>query len=88
MLRFPEQRWAACSCILPFFSPSQLTRKVADIYLVMKPVEAANGEDGQGRAAYAGAAKSKVGTYLNPESDDVLRIHAQRRRTPSRPRHR
>jgi len=48
MIRFPEQHFTvACLCNLAGSNPSELTRKVAEIYLAkeMKPAEKAHGDD-------------------------------------------
>lgn len=77
MIRFPDQHFsAACLCNTAAANPSQLTRKVAEIYLAkeMKPAEAAHADDEKGVQLTPEQLKNKVGTYLNPETDDVIRI--------------
>jgi CubicO group peptidase (beta-lactamase class C family) len=77
MIRFPDQHFsAACLCNTAAADPSQLTRKVAEIYLAkeMKPAEAAHVDDEKGVQLKPEQLNSKVGTYLNPETDDVIRI--------------
>jgi len=73
MIRFPEQHFTvACLCNLASSNPGDLTRKVAEIYLVkeMKPVDREQDEVKPTPAQL----KSKVGTYLDRESDEVIRI--------------
>ena len=77
MIRFPEQHFTvACLCNLAATNPSELTRKVAEIYLAkdMKPAETAPG--GEEKAVQLSPAQldTKVGTYLNPEDDEARRI--------------
>jgi hypothetical protein len=77
MIRFPDQHFsAACLCNLSSANPSEFTRKVAEIYLAkeMKPAEAPPASDDKGVTLTADQLNSKVGTYLNPEDDRVLRI--------------
>ncbi len=77
MIRFPEQHFtAACLCNLAGSNPSELTRKVAEIYLAkeMKPAETAHGGDEKPVQLAPEQLKSKVGIYLNPEGDEIRRI--------------
>jgi CubicO group peptidase (beta-lactamase class C family) len=77
MIRFPDQHFTAeCLCNTAAADPSQLTRKVADIYLAneMKPAEATRVNDEKGVQLTAEQLKTKAGTYLNAENEDVLRI--------------
>jgi CubicO group peptidase (beta-lactamase class C family) len=77
MIRFPEQHFTAeCLCNSAAADPSQLTRRVAEIYLAkeMKPAEAARVENEKGVQLTPEQLISKVGTYLNPENADILRI--------------
>jgi CubicO group peptidase (beta-lactamase class C family) len=77
MIRFPEQHFsAACLCNLSSANPSELTRKVAEIYLgkEMKPADTPHAPDDKGVTLTADQLSSKVGTYLNAEDDQVLRI--------------
>jgi CubicO group peptidase (beta-lactamase class C family) len=77
MIRFPDQHFsAACLCNTAAANPSDLTRKVAEIYLAkeMKPADAAHADDEKGVQLTPEQLKSKVGTYLNPATDDVIRI--------------
>jgi CubicO group peptidase (beta-lactamase class C family) len=77
MIRFPDQQFtAACLCNLSSTNPSELTRKVAEIYLAkdMKPVETPQVESDKGVTLSAKQLNSKIGTYLSPEDDQVLRI--------------
>ena len=77
MIRFPDQHFTAeCLCNTAAADPSQLNRKVADIYLgnEMKPAEATRVSDEKGVQLTADQLRSKAGTYLNSENEDVLRI--------------
>ena len=69
MIRFPEQHFTvACLCNLAGSNPSELTRKVAEIYLAkeMKPAEKAHGDDERAVQLSQEQLKSKIGIYLNP----------------------
>jgi CubicO group peptidase (beta-lactamase class C family) len=77
MIRFPDQHFSvACLCNLASANPSELARKVAEIYLEkeMKPAETPRVETAKGVTLTAEQLNSKVGTYLNPENDQALRI--------------
>jgi CubicO group peptidase (beta-lactamase class C family) len=77
MIRFPDQHFtAACLCNTAAADPSQLTRKVADIYLAneMKPAETTHVNDEKGVQLTSEQLRSKAGTYLNAEKEDVLKI--------------
>jgi hypothetical protein len=77
MIRFPDQHFsAACLCNLSSANPSELTRKVAEVYLAkeMKPAETRHTDSDKGVALTAEQLNSKVGTYLDPEDDQVVRI--------------
>ena len=76
MIRFPDQHFSvACLCNLASANPSELARKVAEIYLVseMKPEETPHVE-ADGVTLTADQLKSRAGMYLNPENDQALRI--------------
>jgi hypothetical protein len=76
MIRFPEQHLSvACLCNLASANPSELTRKVAEVYLAkeMKPAELPRVEADR-VTLKPDQLNSKVGTYLNPENDQALRI--------------
>src|SRR4029077_5241871 len=71
MIRFPEQHLSvACLCNLASANPSELSRKVAEIYLAkeMKPAEMPRVEADR-VTLKPDQLSSKVGTYLNPEND-------------------
>jgi CubicO group peptidase (beta-lactamase class C family) len=77
MIRFPDQHFSvACLCNNAPANPSDLARKVADVYLAkeMKPAETAQADDEKGVDLSADELRTKVGTYLNPKTDDVIRI--------------
>jgi hypothetical protein len=77
MLRFPDQHFtAACLCNLASSNPSELTRKVAEIYLAkeMKPAAAAHTESEKTVQLRPEQLKSKVGLYWNPDGDEIRRI--------------
>ena len=77
MIRFPDQRFSvACLCNLSSANPSDLARKVAEIYLgkEMKPAEPHRADAEKGVTLTPGQLNSKIGTYLNPDDDRVLRI--------------
>src|ERR1700733_4108231 len=77
MIRFPDQHFTVeCLCNTAAADPSQLTRKVADIYLAneMKPAETAHINDEKGVQLTTEQLRSKAGTYLNAEKEDVLKI--------------
>ena len=73
LIRFPDQHFsAACLCNLSTANPSDLTRKVADIYLAkeMKPAEAARADDSKPVELTAEQMKARVGTYGNVKDED------------------
>jgi CubicO group peptidase (beta-lactamase class C family) len=77
LIRFPDQHFSvACLCNLASANPSELTRKVAEIYLAkeMKPEDKPAGETDKGVTLTAEQLKGKLGTYLNPDDDQVLRL--------------
>ncbi len=77
MIRFPDQHFSvACLCNLASANPSDLARKVAEIYLgdKMKPEEKPAGDSVKGVTLTAEQLNIKAGTYLNPEDDQVLRL--------------
>lgn len=77
LIRFPDQHFSvACLCNLAATDPSNLTRKVAEIYLgkEMKPAEAAHSETGKGVTLTTEQLRARAGTYLNPDDDRVLRF--------------
>jgi CubicO group peptidase (beta-lactamase class C family) len=77
MIRFPDQHFTAeCLCNTAAADPSELTRKVAGIYLAneMKPAETTRANDEKGVQLTPEQLRSKAGTYLNAEKEDVLKI--------------
>jgi CubicO group peptidase (beta-lactamase class C family) len=77
MVRFPDQHFtAACLCNLAASNPSELTRKVAEIYLAkdMTPAEKADAGPGKTVQLLPEKLTPKVGTYLNAEGDQTLTI--------------
>lgn len=77
LIRFPDQHFSvACLCNLATANPSDLTRKVADIYLAkeMKPAEAARADDSKPVDLTAEQMQAKVGMYGNvKDADDFAR---------------
>jgi len=76
LIRFPDQHFSsACLCNLATANPSDLNRKVAEIYLAkeMKPVEPVHASDEKGVQLTPDQLKTNVGTYLNKD-DEVIRI--------------
>ena len=77
LIRFPDQHFsAACLCNLATANPSDLTRKVADIYLAkeMKPAEVARADDTKPLELTAAQMQAKVGMYGNVnDADDFAR---------------
>jgi len=76
MIRFPDQHFsAACLCNLATANPSELNRKVAEIYLAkeMKPAESAHADEERGVQLKQEELKSRVGLYMNPD-DDVIKV--------------
>ena len=77
MIRFPEQHFtAACLCNLAASNPSELTRRVAEIYLAkdMTPADKADAGPEKALQLPPGELTPKVGTYLNAEGDQTLSV--------------
>jgi CubicO group peptidase (beta-lactamase class C family) len=77
MIRFPDQHFTAtCLCNLAASNPSELTRKVAEIYLAkgMTPAEKADAGPEKAVQLPPEAMTAKVGTYLNADGDRTLSI--------------
>jgi len=77
MIRFPDQHFtAACLCNRADSDPSDLTRKVAEIYLAKDMTPADKADAGPEKTVQLPTEKlaAKVGTCLKPEGDDALRI--------------
>ena len=77
MIRFPDQHFTvACLCNLAVTNPSELTRKVADIYLANSMTPADQADAGTEKAVQLPQEKltTKVGTYLNADGGRALRI--------------
>jgi CubicO group peptidase (beta-lactamase class C family) len=75
MIRFPDQHFSvACLCNAANANPSDLARKVAEIYLdkEMKPAETAHSDDDKGVELTPEQMQSKTGLYVKKEQDDVL----------------
>ena len=73
LIRFPDQHFsAACLCNLATANPSDLTRKVADIYLAkeMKPAAVAHADDSKPVELTAEQMQAKVGTYGNVKDEN------------------
>jgi CubicO group peptidase (beta-lactamase class C family) len=73
LIRFPDQHFsAACLCNLATANPSDLTRKVAEIYLAkeMKPAEAAHADDSKPVELTPEQMQVRVGTYGNVKDED------------------
>jgi hypothetical protein len=82
MIRFPDQHFsAACQCNLATSNPSELARKVAEVYLgkEMKPVEMPVGGE-KGVQVSEEQLKPRVGTYLNPRWRRDAKDHSERRK--------
>ena len=80
MIRFPDLHFSvACLCNLASSNPSELTRKVAEIYLAkdMKPEEKPSGNAEKAVSLTADQLNSRTGTYLNSDDDRVLRLSVQ-----------
>ncbi len=76
MIRFPDQHFSvACLCNLATSNPSQLAKKVAEVYLTkeMKPAETAGGDEKAVQLSEQ-QLNTKVGVYLNPDGDQIRRI--------------
>jgi hypothetical protein len=81
LIRFPEQQFSiACLCNLATTNPSNLARRVADIYLADQLVTEAGKQPGEANTspAFTTLAKEelekKVGLYRNYETGAVRRI--------------
>jgi CubicO group peptidase (beta-lactamase class C family) len=77
LIRFPDQHFSlACLCNLATSNPSRLAKKVAEVYLgkEMKPAETPEGSGEKAVQLPAEQLKAKVGTYLNPDGDQIRRI--------------
>ena len=80
MIRFPDQHFSvACLCNLAAANPSELTRKVAEIYLdkEMKAEEKPREDAEKSVSLSADQLNSRIGTYLNSDDDQVLRLSVQ-----------
>lgn len=76
MIRFPDQHFSsACLCNLATANPSELNRKVADIYLEkqMTPAEPAHAANEKPVQLTPEQLKVDVGTYMN-QDDEVVRV--------------
>jgi CubicO group peptidase (beta-lactamase class C family) len=76
MIRFPDQHFSsACLCNLATANPSELNRKVADIYMAkeMKPAEPAHADDVKAVQLKPEQLKSRAGLYVNPD-ENVIRV--------------
>jgi len=77
MIRFPDQHFSvACLCNNAPANPSDLARKVAEVYLAkeMKPGEAKHTGDERSVELTPEQMTSKTGMYLDSATDDVIRI--------------
>jgi CubicO group peptidase (beta-lactamase class C family) len=77
MIRFPDQHFSvACLCNLATSNPSQLAKKVAEVYLgkEMKPAETPGGSGEKAVQLSEEQLKAKTGVYLNPDGDEIRRI--------------
>jgi CubicO group peptidase (beta-lactamase class C family) len=77
MIRFPDQHFSvACLCNLATSNPSQLAKKVAEVYLAkeMKPTGTPGGTSEKAVQLSEEQFKAKVGVYLNPDGDEIRRI--------------
>lgn len=77
MIRFPDQHFSvACLCNLGSANPSNLARKVAEVYLgsQMQTVEPAHADDSKPITLTPEQMRAKVGTYVNvKDPDDLVR---------------
>jgi len=77
-IRFPDQHFTvACLCNLGSANPSDLARKVAEIYLgpQMQPAEYAHADKSKPLTLTPEQMKAKVGTYVNvKDPDDLVRF--------------
>jgi CubicO group peptidase (beta-lactamase class C family) len=77
MIRFPDRHFSvACLCNLASANPSELARKVAEIYLAadLKPEEKPREDTDKPVTLTAEQLSTKTGTYLNADDDQVLRL--------------
>jgi CubicO group peptidase (beta-lactamase class C family) len=77
MIRFPDQHFSvACLCNLATSNPSQLAKKVAEVYLAkeMKPTGTPGGTGEKAVQLSEEQFKAKVGVYLKPDGDEIRRI--------------
>jgi CubicO group peptidase (beta-lactamase class C family) len=78
MIRFPDQHFTvACLCNLGSADPSDLARKVAEIYLgpQMQPVEHAHADGSKPLTLTPEQMKAKAGAYVNvKDPDDLVRF--------------
>ena len=73
LIRFPDQHFSsACLCNLATANPSNLNRKVAEIYLAkeMKPADPARADDSKPFALTPAQMQARVGTYGNVKDED------------------
>lgn len=77
MIRFPDQHLSvACLCNLASANPSDLAKKVSEVYLSseMQPAEAARPDDPKPFALTAEQMQAKAGIYVNvKDPDDLVR---------------
>jgi len=77
MIRFPDQHFSvACLCSLSSANPSDLARKVAEIYLAneMQPAESAPVDDTKAITITPEQMQAKAGVYVNvKDPDDLVR---------------
>ncbi|HET7621750.1 MAG TPA: serine hydrolase domain-containing protein [Gemmatimonadaceae bacterium] len=75
VVRFPDQRLAvAAFCNLANINPSELTRRVAAVYLGDRMLPDSAGPAPKAIAISAGKLARYAGVYLNPSTDDVWRL--------------
>jgi CubicO group peptidase (beta-lactamase class C family) len=75
VVRFPDQRLAvAAFCNLANINPSELTRRVAAVYLGDRMLPDSAGSAPKAIAISAGKLARYAGVYLNPSTDDVWRL--------------
>lgn len=87
LMRFPQQRFSAIVlCNLSSSQPGELARKVAELYLEkeMRPVEKPLTPAPPPAAVSAVEIGPESGLYWDPESDDLLRIRAEKGRLLAR----
>jgi CubicO group peptidase (beta-lactamase class C family) len=77
MIRFPDQHFTvACLCNLGSADPSDLARKVAEVYLSsdMQPAESTHADDSKPITLTPEQMQAKVGAYVNlKDQDDLVR---------------